>query len=60
MIMDERQASHGNVMPREAICQQAETYQSIVDEAVGERVDVEVFLERLRVAGALDYGHQYA
>jgi len=36
-----------------------------VDEAVGSRIDVEVFLDRLKAAGVLtseatDYGVQYA
>lgn len=60
-----RQAPLENVTAEEAIRRQAETYQLIVDEAVEGRLDVEVFLDKLRAAGAstseaLDYGHQYA
>jgi len=54
-----------NVTPQESICRRAEMYQMVVDKAVEGRVDLENFLNRLRLTGAsaseaTDYGLQYA
>lgn len=54
-----------NVMPQEAIRRRTELYQTVVDEAVEGRVELEDFLNKLRFAGAsaseaTDYGLQYA
>jgi hypothetical protein len=64
-MSNRNQASLEDVTPEEAIRRRAETYQAIVDEAVGSRVEVEIFLDRLKAAGASsseasDYGVQYA